>query len=277
MIKKILSNFYYKKIFHNPLGFRLRNLFSKKEILTEIRPWQSNSVVSDLFLWRVDKIWDTEFKLFNISSFIFPDEEIQEDCEILIFNSYGELIEEKLITLKPMEMKNIKISNFISFGAYGSFSIFHYSNKLNEFALKNSHVTERGYVGYLNKKDDIRSYCHGNLQSLSKIKGGKFKSIVNVKKSENYYPQLILSDCTDIDLFYSNPSFRSLRIEIDFLDKENNLIYKLDDNIKSLGCKKFKIKNTKYKIHTFRNNGKILMWRPIIFKNYKTHFDVMHG
>ena len=35
-----------------------------------------------------------------------------------------------------MEMKNIKISNFISFGAYGSFSIFHYSNKLNEFALK---------------------------------------------------------------------------------------------------------------------------------------------
>ena len=88
---------------------------------------------------------------------------------------------------------------------------------------------------------------------------------------------MILFDCDKIEIFYCNPTLNKQKIEIDFYDRKNNKRMALQGTINPLGCQKFEIDNTKRLIHTFKNNGKITMWRPIIFKNYKTHFDVMHG
>ena len=102
--------------------------------------------------------------------FIFPEKSITEFCEILIFNSSGKLIKTDKQKLNPLEMKNIKINDYVKNEKEGTFSIFHYSNILNEFKKKKSHLTERGYVAYYNDRNQLKSFCHGNMQSLSKEK-----------------------------------------------------------------------------------------------------------
>ncbi len=277
MIKKIFSTLYYNFIFNTSVDYRLRKFFFKKNTVIDMKPWNSKSAISDLFLWRAGKDWNTEFELFNIASLIFPEKSITELCEILIFNSSGKLLKTKYIKLAPLEMKNLKINDYVNSQKEGTFSIFHYSPILNEFKKKKSHLTERGYVAYSNNQSRLKSFCHGNLQSLSKTDKKKFKSVVSLYTKSYYYPQLILSDCDNIEIFYCNPTLKQQKIKIEFYDKKYKKCLNLTGEINALGCKNFKIDNKKRIIHTFKNNGKIAMWRPIIFKNYKSYFDVMHG
>lgn len=276
MVKKLFSRFYYNFFFNTSIDYRIRK-FLKKDPIIEMKPWNSKSVISDLFLWRAGDNWITDFKLLNIASIIFPEKKITEHCEILVFDSSGNLLKTDYQKLQPLEMKNLKINDYIKNEKEGTFSIFHYSSILTEFIKKKSHLTERGYVAYSNKQNQLRSFCHGNLQSLSKVKKKNIKSVVSLYPKSYYYPQLILSDCDKIEIFYCNPTFNSQEIKIEFYDRENNKHMDLQGEVDPLGCKNFEVDNKMRKIHTFKNSGQIAMWRPLIFKNYKSHFDVIHG
>jgi hypothetical protein len=276
MIKKFLSTLYYRYFWNSTFGHLLRMKFNSEQ-LSEIKPLQSLASISDLFIWRVDEEWDTTFQLFNISSFLFPEKNLQEKCDLVFFDSKGSQINHLVIELQSFEMRSLDISTLITARGIGSFAVFHYSDIINEIEGKGSHLTERGYIAYHRKNDELKSFCHGNLQALAKTKNGKYRSIVGESKNCSYYPQLILSDCLEFDLVYTNPTHKAQHISITFYDKENQEVTSVKELIPPLGVKSFTIENNSQHIHTLKNLGNIVMWRPILFKYNTTHFDVLHG
>lgn len=276
MIKKVLSRLYYKYLWNSALGQRIRQ--KKGEALSEVRPFQSKASISDLFVWRVDENWSTDFQLFNISSFLYPEEKPSEVCDVFIFDDQGNILKKITLTLQAFEMKTLRIRDLIHQKGMGCFSIFHYSSVIKKIANHNSHLTERGYAAYSRKGDELKSFCHGNLQALSKTTQTNHKQVVGTSlETSHYYPQLTFSDCDEFELIFTNPTFSKKNVLVECYDYKNNFLRKVDADIPAMGCHVFRINNQDKHIHTIKNSGHIVMWRPVIFKNYQTHFDVMHG
>ena len=72
MIKKIL-----RLIYDRPFCDHLRALLGVRPPIF-LRPLRTMETVSDLFPWRVDDTWETQFELTNLPSFL--------EAEILIEN-----------------------------------------------------------------------------------------------------------------------------------------------------------------------------------------------
>ena len=63
------------------------------------RPESQNAVISDLFVWRSDKSWDTYFELLDIYGLITCDldNSTHRDSVFEFFNREGEFLFEKVI------------------------------------------------------------------------------------------------------------------------------------------------------------------------------------
>ena len=278
MIKKHLSKYYYEHVHGSALGFRLRR-FIEKSPIAELKPFNSKAAISDLFVWRHDSEWDTEFEIFNITSFVYPAEKPEEQCEIIFFDTDGREFDRKSFTLKSLERRTLKISDYLQGRqGVGTFSVFHHSSLSHRFAERGSHLTERGYVAYRRKGDKLKSFCHGNLQSLAQAPGKKgYSYVAATTPPMRYYPQLVVSDCERIELIYTNPSAKARGLVVSLFDYNSQKIGERNIIIPRRGVRIITVDNTEGKIHTFDNKGGIVMWRPVIVKYYKTHYDVMHG
>lgn len=277
-IKKKLSGYYYGHIYDTALGCRLRKVVERAPI-AELRPFNTKSAISDLFVWRCDQEWETEFDLFNITSFVYPTELPKETCKVIIFNDEGGCIATHEFVLEPFEKRSLKLSELIGDAkGLGTFAIFHHSTAVERYESFKSHLTERGYIAYSRRGDVIRSFCHGNLQALSQAPNQKgFSYVAATAAPMRYHPQLILSDSRKIELIYTNPSPRSRDLLVNFFDKESRKIEERKIKVPARSVKLITVNNPDGKIHTFDNVGSIVMWRPVIKKYYETHFDVMHG
>lgn len=277
-VKKALSKYYYSYIHDTALGSRLRRFFDPNPA-AELRPFNKRASISDLFVWRCDEKWETEFDLFNIASFAFPEEMPQEKCNIILFNKEGRRIGDHSLILTPFERRVLRLSDYLgSHRGFGTFAVFHHSTCDEYYEEFKTHLTERGYLGYRRKGDALKSFCHGNLQALSQGPNQKgFSYVAATAASMRYHPQLILSDSHTIELIYTNPSARSRGLTINLFDKDGHKIDERHDIVPARAVRIIRIDNADRRIHTFDNAGGIVMWRPVIKKYYDTHFDVMHG
>lgn len=277
-IKKLLSGYYYAHLHDSALGYRMRRYIYNKPV-AELRPFNEKAAVSDMFVWRCDHEWDTRFELFNISSFIFPADNIIERCNIIFFDENGKAIAETVVTLQPFEKVSLDPGAYINeCTGVGTFAVFHHSDDVDKFSEYKSHITERGYVSYKREGDAIGSFCHGNLQSLSQGPDQKgFSYVAATSKPMRYHPQLILSDCNRVELIYTNPSPRAQPLKLHLFDKNNSVSGVINAIIPARGVRVINVDNADHAIHTFDNVGPIIMWRPVIKKYYKTHFDALHG
>ena len=277
-LKKQLSKYYYNHVYETAIGCRLRR-FIESNPIAELRPFNKRASISDLFVWRCDDEWETEFDLFNISSFVYPDEQPQEECRIILFDKDGQRIGSHSITLAPFERRVLRMSDYLgSERGFGTFAVFHHSICASHYEAYKTHLTERGYIGYRRKGDVLKSFCHGNLQALSQgSEQQDFSYVAATTVPMRYHPQLILSDSPMIELIYTNPSARSRALSINLFDKDSRKVGERHVIIPARSVRIIKIDNAEKRIHTFDNVGGIVMWRPIIKKYYGTHFDVMHG
>lgn len=278
MLRKTLASLYYKKLYSSALGQRIRK-YIKSENLAEIKPFSKSAVISDLFVWRQSKQWQTTFQIFNISSFIFPDDRLIEKCQIHIYDAEGIFIKKLEIVLNPLELFSLDFSTIDNLkGEVGTFSVFHFSDGLHEISKHASRLTERGYIAYNKAGNSFKNYCHGNLQAVSKTYKGNVKSVVGLAQEDiKYSPQMIFSDSSRFELIYTNPSDKVQEVTVFMYDKHQNIIEKLSKSIYPFGVEVFDVENPDHQIHTVQNSGRIIMWRPIVKKYYQTHFDVLHG
>lgn len=251
-----------KKILTGNFITRLRNSINVRPIHLSIENFNFVSI-SDGFAWRTDKSFVTKFKFTNIFNLFYKLDDSW--VEIHFFSKENKLL--KIIDLSNLELSNEIIidKNFLNgIEDYGTFYIFHYTNKKIDYI---NVISNRCYLGYSYNKN-IYSFVHGNILSkYTKIsKNNEFKTDI-VKTSflmnNNYKIQKYFDGFDKNELLFSNPTSHEIKFKID--DK----IYELKEGNSKL------IDITNKNIITIKSNCNFL--RPTIFSYKNDYLDVHHS
>lgn len=262
-----------------PMTQRLRS-YTNIHPPQDFKPLSKNHSTSDIFVCRAGDDWQTQFCLFNIMSYIYPEKKATDESTIVLYDCNGNELVRKSYLLQPLEMKKVMISDMAdNIGELGTFAVFHKSNLIDCVKQQHSYICERGYVGYKRKGDDLYSFCHGNMKSVSKsVNGKKVRSVVGRGVSPvRYKPQMVVSDCDRLELVYTNPAPTVETLRVNFIGHGQQQLDTQSLTIPKFGVRVLEIDNSQRKIHTLENWGRIILWRPVVFKHYTTHFDCLHG
>lgn len=251
-------------------------LFNSRYTFTTKFPLSNHDVVSDLFPLRIENGWNSYFELLNIPKLINPLSKKTNINKVnfIFFNSDGIKINTYSTELKD-ELKTTidlkKLCKLLNIKSDGTFAVFHSTNK---FISKRSHLSDRGYVGYENKKcGPIKGYVHGNYDAISYGKKFKFLGVTSFR-NKNYNIQYNFDDEFTYELLWVNPSNENLKLKIFDTGLDKKSILKINRG----GLKSYICKNTD---NTSKRSivveSKLNLARPIIFKYMKNSFDVFHG
>jgi hypothetical protein len=236
--------------------------------------------VSDLFPWRVDDTWETQYELMSLPSLLIPDKTEIDSVTVITYDAGGDEISRNVIELEPFECKKILIRSLLR-GAtgQGTFGCFHSADGLEEIQRAGCYLTDRQYVSYLKKGDLIHNYVHGNIFGLSKLAtDDTTRSLVPIqRKTQVYRPQLRFDDCDRFELVYSNPTEEPLTLLVRLFDANWNELERQVSLIPVGGLEVLEFDNHSRKLVLVENLSKIGLCRPIIFKYYESFFDVLHG
>lgn len=240
------------------------------------------ATISDLFILRMEDNWQTFFELLNINHIMNPTKrEIKEErVSFLFYSSAGEFLGGKEIDL-PIQMKKTidvnHIANTLEITKDCLFSIFH-KTPPKWFESYNSFLAERGYTGYLNlEKGNIKSFVHGNLDSIAIRSNKKTKLLGEVSlRQKEYRLQHTLDDNKEYELFFVNPSLKKQVIY--FHEQRGAEELKTQLTIPSGGMGKY-VKPIRELQSSSRLiiKSKLPLARPVVFKHMETSFDVFHG
>ena len=92
-----------------------------------------------------------------------------------------------------------------------------------------------------------------------------------------YMPQLRFDDCDRFEMVYTNPLPSSTKLVIQTLDRANNTVTQISRRLSSLETVAIEFDNESRGHVTIRHESNVFEWRPLIFKYYDSHFDVLHS
>ncbi|MEK9627559.1 MAG: hypothetical protein VW455_00910 [Nitrospinota bacterium] len=266
-------------LYNNPFGDFLRAKFQIRPPRF-VRPLSGAETISDLFVWRVDEIWETRYTLMNLPSYIFPDQAETDHATLITYNEDGNEIYRNNFELKPFECQKTDIRDLLQGKTgQGTFACFHSAGTLDKIQKAGCYLTDRQYVSYSWKGDNFCNFVHGNIYGLSKSPfQNKTRALVPWQgKMENYRPQLRFDDCDRFELVYSNPSEKPLKVEVRLFDSNwrEKEIHEILIPIK--GVKVLEFNNPSRELVFIENQSRIGLCRPVIFKHYESFFDVLHS
>ena len=253
-----------KKLSNTNIGILLRNSLKLKPVYLKNFEKNYPISVSDSFLWRTDNGYKTKFKYSDILRLFY---DINDSwVELHFFTKNNKLI-------KIEKIKDIDLSNELEINSkylndlkdYGTFYIYHFSKKNNN--LRNSDIiSNRCYLGY-SHNDNLYSFVHGNTH-------GKFTSIFS---NENFFTDIVktslfqnhtytiqkyFDDFDKNELFFTNPTSKTIRFSIDNknfkLKTNNSLLVEIKSNLISI-------------------ESNCLFLRPTVFSYKGQYLDVHHS
>ena len=259
---------------------RWLEFFSHKAITITKIP-NKGSIVSDLFILRIENGWETHFEFLQFDSLLNPSRQISSTNVFFYFYSKdGEYLMKKEISI-PEKIKttiNInKIASEFELKEDCLFAVFHPQKKywINGY---DSFISERGYIGYSNlKKGGIRGFVHGNHDAIALSKKNKFQLLANYSFfKKQYYLQHLLESKFTYELFLVNPSSSKQMATI--TETFDNSLKKTRVIIPAGGMYKyFKPVDKKKSNSNIIIETKLYLARPVVFKIMSTSFDVFHG
>jgi hypothetical protein len=272
-VKKVLKNILPKKIF-----LFIYNRFNLIKI-----PLDSNSVVSDLFPFKILNEWETSFELLNIPKLIDPSEENYKKYKItlLFFDENGNLFLKRDINKVDGARHTININELIkneSISGYGTFACFHRCI-LPNLESDGGFLAERGYTGYTNSNfSNVKGFVHGNLDALAMNKEGKLKclggSFIFQKYEFRLQHQLVGPATYEFGFVNTSNSKKSISLEIISNIRSN---FKEKKLVLSKGIVWFSYnldRNEKARVIVYSN---LNLPRPVVFRIENNSFDVFHG
>ena len=264
-LKNILSNnltlFFRNNLNIRPLGY----CYMKKNVLS----------VSDFFFWITKNNFDTKINVTNLASQVLPN--INQKCKVIFvfFDHLGNEIKRKEKILDYFESFSFVVSDYFENG-FGSLAIFQNFKNFDELKKQGSFVTEKGYIGY-NYRDGPWNYVHGNNSTLSLTTNGSIHPILatTLLKNNAYIPQVRLEDCADTSLVFNNPLDITLRTTIDLFDSNWNKLHSIKESTRPKNTKILNLGAFEKSYVKIKSN--MLLFRPMILKQYVTYFDIFHG
>lgn len=133
------------------------------------KPQTESAVISDLFVWRAGKNYQTFFELLDMPT-LFGEQD-KHFVDIVFFNQAGDEIHTSQVDLLGLNRQKIDISNMVKSlnldDELGTFAIFH-SKTPSAVIQGDSFITERGYVAYQYENTPLLNYVHGNYDAIAK-------------------------------------------------------------------------------------------------------------
>lgn len=243
-------------------------IFKNYRALSDKINLQDVTSCSDLFFYRNDNysttyIQENTKSLYSASISFFL-------INIVFFNKDGKELFRVMHELNSYDftINFDKYSNKLD--KYGTFLIFS-SEKLNFIPQF------RGYVGYKRKFDEQYSFVHGNFGALYANENDNFQCGLNFISGKifNYSPQLEFKQTHTYII--SNPFLFDINVTFS-LFANNDLNRIQTKTIKPFATSFFVSKDKLFNVDAipvFSSNIPAL--RPIIFDEYKDHFDVLHS
>ena len=263
-MKSLLS-----KLINSKFSIILRNNFNIKPAVYYYSSGHSknlyNSSVSDSFCWRTDNGYETKFKFADILNLFFNETSTWVEIEFF---------DKKNNFLKKIKINKLNYTNEIVINAdflnglkdYGTFFIYHYSNKEENF--KKNTLLNRCYVGY-SLNNNLYSFIHEN--TLAKFKHNNkndkdFSDIVCTSFFKNHYYKIqkYFKNYDRNELIFSNPTSKSIKFSINggknyILNGGNSILLEITED------------------ETVTIKSNCLWLRPVVF-SYKNKFiDVHHS
>ena len=94
-------------------------------------------------------------------------------------------------------------------------------------------------------------------------------------KNNSYIPQVRLEDCKNISLVFNNPLNINLRTTIDLFDSNWSQLHSIKNITRPKNTKILNLGDIKKSYVKIKSN--MLLFRPMILKQYETYFDIFHG
>ena len=259
---------------HNLLGKVKKSPWVVGQTLTK-KPRKPQSAISDLFIWRYNKSWNTYFELLDLAGLF--GEKGQHQADIIFFNNNGEQFHWQSIELNGLCRQILNISKLLSELKklpcnYGTFCIFH--KEIPNSVLKlQSFIAERGYISYQYKNAPLRSYVHGNLDaiddSLTLLGGSSFFN-------RQYNLQYLLMPDKNYEVALINASSTNKEIKFKIVEFDNNFQIKEVITLKPKQVFVFPIQNLSNPSRLIIES-KMIMARPVVFCLGDDKMDVFHG
>ena len=263
----------------NPFGDRLKSILHPNPPWY-IRPWTADLALSDLIPWRCDDEWNTRFDIMNLPSLVFPDEQPTDHTLFVVFDSEGNEIKRIKNTLEPYQSISIHFDEILDGkSSGGTFACFHHAPAIDESLLNGSYFIDRQYVSFKRQGEPLWSFAHGNVTALTHRPGADNFGCLTTKPKNwaTYRPQIHFDDCEKFEVVYANPTLRTASVGLTFMDNNLNKIGSAQETIPPAGVRVIEYLNSNRDCVRIEHSGSIEFWRPIIFKYYSTHFDVLHS
>lgn len=219
---------------------------------------------SDAFLWRTDNGFKTIFKYSDILDLFYKIK--NSWVEFHFYSKNNELIKiEKIDNLKLSNELEIDASYLNSLEDYGTFYIYHYSEKTNNLSNENI-ISNRCYLGY-SQNENLYSFVHGNTIGRCKSILSNEDNLTDIVKTSffqnyTYTIQKYFEDFDKSELFFINPTTKTIKFSIE--DKS----YELKPSCSLLV-------NIQNPIISVKSN--CLFFRPTVFSYKDKYLDVHHS
>ena len=258
--------------------------FLRNQLSLAIIPRHKESVISDLFPFRIHDGWETHFELLNVPVLIDPIHQIDKvyNVRLIFFDENGVFIHEWIHKEHGCNRQTICLNDIIkdkSISGYGTFACFH-QNYLECLQVQGGFLAERGYTGYSNKNFSIvKGYVHGNLDAIALNKNGELlclgKSFV-LRKNE-YRLQHLLEGPATYEFGFVNTSASEQYLFLEIISKHNQSRKTEKKHIPSRGVIWFYVNVTENDPLRVIVHSKLNLPRPVIFRLENKSFDVFHG
>ncbi len=239
-----------------------------------LKPESPEAPISDFIPWINVNNFETKFIITNLATYLFPSDKMEDEVLLLVYDNAGNKIVEKKYLLEFNKTFEVNFSDF-NINGFGSFFIFHKLKSFAKLIEKSSHIADRGYVGFRRNKG-LWSFVHGNNYAASLEKNNKIKSLMGKKIfNSTFIPQVSFDDVKEFQIIVSNPTEKDLNLTHKCYNNDKELILNTNDIIKPFGTIKTLFDNPE--IETVTLTSKLLFCRPVIYKEYKTYFDIFHS
>lgn len=264
----------------DPIERLRRAVWLYRQPLTH-RPRQAGDAVSDLFVWRRSRDWETSFELIDVASLFDPEPgRPANTCTLCLFDSQGRVVGRHSYELESGRRRTIDIGTLlpVDAGEFGTFSVFHSQTPEAVTAL-GSFIAERGYVSYRYRQAPLRSYVHGNLDAISLGKGSGFQLLgAGSLLRREYRMQHVLVGAGCYELAVVNPSARAQGFVVRARAADDGrLVQSHDARLPPGGSHVFPVRLEDGQDAKVVLESRLVMARPLVFSLHGQAMDVFHG
>jgi len=244
-------------------------------------PRNKDSSISDLFPWVINDDWETFFDLTPIIKLFPACKPLHvEKILIIVFDNNGVQISSRRYELASIQRTTLKISEFFEtkISGYGTFAVFHLERP--EFIKEiGSYIAERGYVSFSYRANKIRSYAHGNMDSVAQLYNGGIEYLGNASISKRaYHLQYLFGKSSGAQIILVNTYKKRLKYRVKVLNSNTrNEISAETISIPAGGIAMYSVPDDLTVSVYLVIESRAIMARPVVVDYQTQGINIFHG